>query len=101
MNLVYFSIAIIAGFLMAKFFSAKKTGQRGHFKSIRFRIGENILHIHHWLYSCVALLVMWQIDFYNNFIYGFFIGVAVQGLMYKDFYYVFYNEKEYRKKYPG
>ena len=58
MNLYIFAIGIIGGFFTAKFFSAKKTGQRGRFKSIRFKIGENVLHIHHWLYSFIVLFVI-------------------------------------------
>jgi len=101
MNIYVLIFGTVIGFLTARFISAKKEGRQGRLKFIKFKIGENVLHIHHWLYGSVVLLVMWQVGFYNDFIYGFFVGMVMQGLMYKDFYYIFFNEKEYGKKYPG
>ncbi|MFA6427036.1 MAG: hypothetical protein WCW16_01120 [Candidatus Magasanikbacteria bacterium] len=100
MNVIIFVISTGLGFLITKLLSAKKEGQPGRIKSVRIRIGPHILHIHHWLYGGLLLLLLWFIGFYNNIVYGFLAGVVVQGLTYKDFYLIYYNEEQYRKKYP-
>jgi hypothetical protein len=100
MSYVYFIIFTCFGFFVAKFFSGKKEGQEGHLESLKFRIGSHILHIHHWLYGSIILLLLWFIGFYNDIVFGFFTGLVLQGLTYRDFYFVYYTEEQYRKKFP-
>ena len=100
MNIPLLVVSVVVGFLITKFFSAKKEGQRSRFKSLKFRVGSRMLHIHHWLYGSIILLFLWYMGFYNDIVYGFLIGIIVQGLTYKDFYFIYYNEEQYRKKYP-
>jgi len=98
MSYLYFIIFICFGFFVAKFFSGKREEKEGHLKSLKFRIGSHILHIHHWLYGSIILLGLWLAGFYNDIVFGFFIGLVLQGLTYKDFYKIFYEETVYNKK---
>jgi hypothetical protein len=46
------------------------------------KIGENNLHIHHWMYCIFLLMIFIWTDYY--FVIGFLIGAIIQGLTYDD-----------------
>ena len=91
--------SVIAGYLSAKFFAGEETGAPGKFGNLRVKVKDRVVHVHHWLYA--SFLVM---GFHHYFTvhpwaheavcYGFFIGVIIQGLTYRDFYRVVYKEKD-------
>lgn len=98
MNFWLLSLFVLIGFLSAKFFSGKFEGDRSRY-SLRIEIKNYYLHIHHWLYSLLIIIVLLLIKFYNPIIYGLLIGIIVQGLTYRDWYIVIYSKKKYNNIY--
>ena len=83
---------MVVGFVFAKLLSGKKEGDIGIVPSLRFSYKQYIIHIHHWIWGCLLLLVLFALDYYSDFIYGFLIGLIIQGLTYRDFYKVIYKK---------
>jgi hypothetical protein len=83
-------LSILFGFLIAKYFSGKKEGEEGRIKSLKFNINKYTIHIHHWFFSLLLISLLAIIGVYNDIIYGFLIGLIIQGLTYKDFYKLIY-----------
>lgn len=82
----------IIGFLIAKIFAGKKEGEKGLIGSIKFSIGKYKIHLHHWIIATLVLVFLFSIGVYNNFVYGLFFGIIVQGLCYRDFYKIIYKQ---------
>jgi hypothetical protein len=93
MNFLILTTSIIFGFLIAKSFAGKKEGDQGIIKSIKFKTKNKTIHLHHWLISSIILLFLLLIKYYNDLIFGFLIGLIIQGLTYKDFYKIIYRSK--------
>lgn len=87
-----FIVSTILGFLTAKFCAGRSSGKQGRFKSLIFRIRKYKIHIHHWFFSVIILLVLVAADFYQPLIYGILIGIIIQGLTYKNFYKIVYRD---------
>lgn len=92
MRAIILTIFIFAGYLVANFLAGKKEGEEGIIKSIRFRAGEFIIHLHHWLLGIFFLIIFTYFGWYNSVVYGFVIGIILQGFTYKDFYKVIYKK---------
>lgn len=98
MQIIYIFISAILGFLIAKILCGKYEGDKPE-RSLRFSVGKYYLHIHHWIYGLVILLVLFIFKFYNPFIFGFLVGIMVQGLFYKDRLLILYKKQDYQKIY--
>ncbi len=94
MNIFIIILGIIIGFLVAKFYSGKKEGDPGLFR-LKFNTKKYTIHLHHWLLATLTLIILFPFNFYNNIIYGFLIGLIIQGLTYKDFYKIIYKQTLY------
>jgi len=73
---VLFCFGIIAGYIFMKYFS-------GRIKSVEFSFGNYKLHLHHWLYSSLVLVIMFITDihsFFPVFVLGFGGGFVLQGI---------------------
>lgn len=81
---------VIAGFVVAKLVSGKKEGEEGLLPSLIFRVGRYMIHLHHWLMALVAGIILWILGVENGFVYGFLLGILIQGLQYKDFLKIIY-----------
>jgi uncharacterized membrane-anchored protein len=84
----------VAGYLVAEYFSGKDEGECGKVKSIRIKVKEYVLHVHHWLCASVALVVLPANLGHRTIIEAFLIGMIIQGLTYADFYKVVYKPRE-------
>jgi hypothetical protein len=89
---------ILLGFIFWKLFAGKYEGDKIE-KSFRFLVGNYYIHIHHWLWCAILLLVLFFISFYNSFIYGLLLGSIVQGLIYRDRFYIIYNKDKFNEIY--
>lgn len=73
----------VFGYLLTKWGSGKKTGVSGRIKSLRLKIGNYYLHLHHWLLGSF-LLVLGIFDFFSflnaAFFQGFVFGLIFQGI---------------------
>jgi len=93
MNIYFIVIGIVIGFLIAKFFSMKKEGIKGRLKSLKINVGKYTVHFHHWFIASLILIILILSGFYNDLIYGFLLGLIIQGLTYRDFYKIIYQRK--------
>ncbi len=87
-----FIISAALGYFLAHFLSGGKAGQEGILKSVIFTAGAYKVHLHHWFISVIILAILFIVQYYNNFIYGFLTGIIIQGLTYKDFYKIIYKK---------
>lgn len=94
-RLLYFIIAAAAGFIFWKFVSGKQEGEEGRLHSLRFRFGRYTFWFHHWVYSAITSIIFLLAGVRNPIIHGLLIGGIVQGLTYKDFFYVFFETQKY------
>lgn len=92
MKILILLLGIILGYYIAYVVAEKKSGKPGLIKSRIFKIKDYKIHLHHWVSSSIILIVLVLLDFYNDIIYGFLIGVIIQGLTYRDFYKILYKE---------
>ncbi len=93
MNLLMIFIGASFGYFVSWFFSGKETGKQGRFKSLIIKTENYEIWLHHWFLSAIALTLLIFLDWYNGLIYGFLIGLIVQGLTYKNFYRIVYKRK--------
>ena len=87
-------IFVFIGFLLAKLLDGKREREReqGIVKSLKFKLNNYIIHIHHWLCALIILLILFFINYFNEAVYGFLIGLIIQGLTYRDFYQIIYRK---------
>jgi Ni/Fe-hydrogenase subunit HybB-like protein len=89
---------ILLGFMFWKLFAGKYEGDKIE-KSFRFLVGNYYIHIHHWIWCLIILFVLIILNFYNSFLYGVLFGSIIQGLGYRDWYYVFYRKDRQKSIY--
>ncbi len=91
---LYFGL--LFGYVVGYVFGGKKTGGTGIIKSIKFKIGNHKIHLHHWL---IAIGILISTAFYNyfpitQFSFGFLGGLVFQGVSsYKDWFKILIKEK--------
>ena len=88
----------VLGYGFFSIFSGKFTGDRIE-RSIRPKIGEYRLHIHHWLWCSAILIVMLLARLYYPLVIGILFGSIVQGLTFRDRFVVFYKDADFDKIY--
>jgi hypothetical protein len=76
-------LGIVIGFLIAKLVAGKNTGDRTQ-RAIRIPVGNIKVHIHHWIWASVILIVFILLKFQNYFLMGILVGIMIQGLSYTD-----------------
>ena len=91
-------IGIIIGFSIAMLVTGRHEGDKPK-RSLRFLIGKEYIHVHHWIYCSIILIVLFLSEIFNPWIYGLLIGATLQGFTYRDWHYVFYRKSEYKKIY--
>ena len=93
--IIQFFISGVAGFFISRYFSGNDEGKDGKLFSFRWKIGNYTLWLHHWIFSAVGLFILYNLEFYNPIVYGILFGMLIQGLYYKDYYYIFFKTKNY------
>lgn len=96
--LVSLLIGTIAGFIFWKLVAGKYEGDKPE-RSIHFTIGNYFVHLHHWLWCLVILMILLILGLRNHLLIGFLIGSIIQGLTYRDWYYVVYLKTRYKEIY--
>ncbi len=88
------AFSAIGGYLIAKYSAGKEMGQRGKLPSLKFKVNDYTLHLHHWLYAS-AIIVAFPAEMGAHItVLFFFIGVIAQGLTYRDFYRIVYRHTD-------
>ncbi|MBT3406833.1 hypothetical protein HN419_06770 [Candidatus Woesearchaeota archaeon] len=90
LQLIPLIIGTIIGFITAKLLSGRKEGEQGILKSLKFKINNKTIHLHHWIISLTILIVLTILNYNNNIIDGLLIGITLQGITYKDFLKIIY-----------
>ena len=90
LQLIPLIIGTIIGFITAKLLSGRKEGEQGILKSLKFKINNKTIHLHHWIISLTILIVLTILNHNNNIIDGLLIGITLQGITYKDFLKIIY-----------
>ncbi len=98
MNIILTIIFALLGFLFWNTFAGKYEGDKIE-RSFRFSIRNYKVHIHHWVWAIVLLLVLIFFHVFNSIIIGLLIGSIVQGLTYKDRFVFFYRGKDFERIY--
>lgn len=93
-----FIISIILGFAFWNFFAGKYEGDKLE-RSFRPKVGKYRVHIHHWIYCCIILVIFILVRVYNPILLGLLIGLIIQGLSYKDRFVVIYRDADFKKIY--
>ena len=93
-----FIIGIIIGFLFCKLIAGKYEGDKIK-RSFRFSIKNYYIHIHHWIWCSVLLVVFLVIGFQNQFMLGLLLGSIVQGMFYRDRFVIFYKKDKFKQIY--
>lgn len=77
---LYFGV--LFGYLLGRVLSGKEAGQKGKIKSLVFNIGNQRLHLHHWLYGLGVLISAVWYSFlpFPQFSFGFLGGLIFQGI---------------------
>ncbi|NMB92296.1 MAG: hypothetical protein GYA31_01575 [Parcubacteria group bacterium] len=91
MSILLLFLGIIIGFLFWKIFAGKYEGDRLE-RSLRFLIKNYYIHLHHWLWSVILLVILFSLHIKIPFLYGILIGSIIQGLTYKDWYVIVYHK---------
>ena len=82
------SLGMISGYLISRFFSGKKEGEKGLIQNpfiLKFKNYK--LYLHHWLIGFLIFFVVSFIDFSSLFIKGLILGITFQGIFdYNDWH---------------
>lgn len=84
MNLTLMIISFIFGFVIDYLISGKKVGDPGIIPSLKFKIKKYYFHLHHWLGLLLILIILILITFFNEFVYGFLIGMIAHNMTMSD-----------------
>lgn len=79
------------GFLITKYLSGKAVGKPGRLRSFFIPLGKYKIHLHHWLLSCIAIVIFTVFKgayiLPPSLFYGFFGAIVFQGIYcYSDWY---------------
>ncbi len=91
-----FWFSSVVGYKLTKRISARKEKGKGVFKSFKIKIKNYYFHLHHWLMSILAMILLVKCNFFNGLanqiVFGLLVGVAWQGIYcYRDWYRIFYK----------
>lgn len=96
--MILFFLGLTISYLVCLIFAGRHEGDKIN-KSLRFKIGEFYIHIHHWIIGLVLFFICSYIGFTNYFILGIIIGLILQGISYKDRTLVVYKATDFSKIY--
>jgi hypothetical protein len=84
-------LTAVIGFAIAELFG-RYEGHRWKWQLNRVKVKDYTVHVHHWLYASMALVVLPSSTDHKTIIEAFLVGVIVQGMTYRDFYKVVYKD---------
>lgn len=95
----YFS-GLIMGFIVFTWGGAPAAGKPVRWKmfpSLKFKFGNRILHVHHWMWLSLLLIVLVSVQvippsIWRALLYGLIGGGVVHGLSYEDRFNIVYKE---------
>ncbi|MFA6042345.1 MAG: hypothetical protein WCV85_02250 [Patescibacteria group bacterium] len=93
-----FFIAATVSFLLCKIFLGKYEGDKIG-RSIRPKLGKYRVHIHHWIWLSVALIILLVVNVHHPVLLGLIVGSIIQGLLYRDRFIIVYQDKDFEKIY--
>lgn len=94
---IIFLISNTISYFLTKKISAKKEGEESLIKSIRLKLTKKYyLHLHHWLISSFAIILVIEKEVFSGLlqqiVIGVLSGIIWQGVYcYRDWYKIFYS----------
>jgi hypothetical protein len=82
----------VAGYWLSALCSGKEPGQRGKMPSLKFRVNDYTVHLHHWLCASFVVVAFPGTMRIHITLLFFFVGIIIHGLTYPDFYKVIYRQ---------
>jgi hypothetical protein len=92
MEVLLFAAGLLIGFYLSKTLAGKYEGDKSE-RSLRFSMGEYMVHVHHWLYFMALSALLWYADIRYPIIFGLLSGAIIQGLLYKDRFVFIYRKR--------
>lgn len=84
-------LSCIVGYLIAVYCAGKEMGQKGKMPSLKFKVSDYTVHLHHWLYASFFVAAFPSTMSAHISLFFFFVGIIAQGLTYRDFYKIVYR----------
>jgi len=83
MNIYTLLIGAVIGFLLAKFIAGKDSS---HPNVLRLNLGSYVFNLQLWLLALLMIIFFVFYGFYNDLLFGFLLGIIIQGITYNGFY---------------
>lgn len=84
-------VSAAVGYWVAKFFAGKDENTQGRLPSIIFHVQGYTVHIHHWVWGSLILVLLLAVQFRSAMVYGLLIGIILQGLGYRNRFQIIYR----------
>lgn len=81
MNII---LGILIGFIVSEIICGRTPGKTRFFRSLKFKSANKTIHIHHWAWCLILLVILFVIGCGSSFVSGLFLGALIQGITYKD-----------------
>ena len=65
MRIAIFFFGAVIGFWIANFLAGKKAGEEGRIRSLKFIWRNYVIHIHHWLWALIILMILFLFNLGN------------------------------------
>ncbi len=93
-----FGISAFGGYVFQNLFSGEYEGHRVE-RSLHFQVRGYYVHIHHWIYSTLIIIILICLNEVNPIILGVLSGFIIQGLTYRDRFIVAYPKDKFHEIY--
>jgi hypothetical protein len=98
MYVIILILSSIAGYLFWRATAGKYAGDKSE-RSFIIKFLKYSIHIHHWIWCTVLLVIFLVIKYYNPLLLGFLFGSILQGLTYPDRLVIIYQTMHREKIY--
>lgn len=98
MQIFIFTIGIILGFIISSYFSGHYEGHKKE-SGLYFIIGQYSIHIHHYLWTFLILVILFYLKIDIAILTGILAGATIQGLTYRDRFIIIYKTKDFENIY--
>ena len=96
--ILHLFIGVILGYVFFAVLSPDHEGRHLE-RSVRFLIKDHYVHVHHWIYCSLLILLMIFLGYVNSLIIGFLFGGVLQGLQYRDRFVIICSKDNFKTIY--
>jgi len=99
MEIIIFITAFVSAFMLSSHFSGHHEGHKKENGLFFHTENGYSIHIHHYLWTGLFLIIAMFFIPYNSILVGLFSGATFQGLTYRDRFIFFYKTADFEKIY--